>query len=228
MFEFFDKLESSPSPASSTVNEAHIRIFYGTICVLNKTIDCSNGCRIVADGVSNRFHGDDLNVHTLHLPKTHVHTSAQQIFDTMEQGIHVKSENGNIYVTPLCRTMVYCGSSSTSTPCTLEKDTCSKVFDYSSHFRPALEHFAITSGGPPRPYSILSLGQTWGSGRHVTENLVSIVITHAKAKDEIEQIGFMHLLTDDLLIEIPDSVDVETATEADLEADAFFSKYQDV
>ena len=102
------------------------------------------------------------------------------------------------------------------------------MFDYNSHFRPALEHYALVPGESPSPYFILSLGQTWGSGRHVTENLVSIIITHSQAKHEIEAIGLTHLLTKDLLIDMPDSVDIDQPTETDLEAEAFFSKYQDM
>ena len=209
------------------VNEVHIRVFYGAIPILSKTVDCSNGCRIYANGDPSRIHGEDnemrirrfvpSNAHNICLPNSHAHSSAREIFDAMKCGVLIKSQNGNVYVTPLCRVIVYCGNSTSSTPDILQKEKCTIVFDYKSHFRPALEHYALVPGESPSPYIILSLGQNWGSGRHVTENLVSIIITPSQAKHVIET-GLTHLLTEDLL---PYSVNIDQATEqTDLDADS--------
>ena len=236
-----DELASNPSssliPGSCPppANEVQIHVFYGTIPVLSKTVDCSYGCRIYANGDPSQIHEKDTemrtrcfvpsNAHNICLPTNHAHPSACEIFDAMKRGVLIESQNGNVYVTPLCRTMVYCGNSSSSTPVLLEKEQSTQVFDYNSHFRPALERYALIPGKSPSPYFILSLGQTWGSGRHVTENLVSIIITHSQAKHEIEAIGCTQLITKDLLIDMPDQLDI---TEMDLEAEEFFSKYQDM
>ena len=209
-----------PGSSPPSANEVQIRVFYGTIPVLSKTIDCSNGCRIYANDDPSHIHKEDTGMITrcsstppkghsiLCLPSNHAHTSASEIFDAMKRGVLIESQNGNVYVTPLCRTVVYCGNSSSSTPVPLEKDKCTKVFGYNSHFRPALERYALIRGESPSPYFILSLGQMWGSGRHMTENLVSIIITNSQAKHELETIGFTHLLTTDLLINTPDQADM--------------------
>ena len=241
--QFFDELESNPSssPIPSTPpppsNEVNVRVFYGTIQILSENVDCTNGCRIYANETLNRVNSDDdimsrcygpSGAQSICLPDTHAHPMAKEIFGAMKRGILIKSEDGNVYVTPLCRTMVYCGNSSSDPSMALEKDKSSKVFDYNSCFRPALDHYAFNPGKSPNPYFILSLGQSWGPGRHVTENLVSIVITHSRAKHEIEAIGLTHLLTKDLLIDMPNTVDIDTATENDLEAEAFFKQCQNM
>ncbi len=239
--QFFDELESNPSssPVPCTPpppsNEVNIRVFYGSIPILSKNVDCSNGCRIYANGDASKNDDDVMSKcfgppgsQCICLPDSHAHPSAKQVFEAMKRGILIESRDGNIYVTPLCRTMVYCGNTSSDPAMSLEKEKCSKVFDYNACFRPALDHYALNPGKSPNPYFILSLGQTWGPGRHVTENLVSVVITHSRAKHEIEAIGYTHLLTKDLLIDMPDTVDIDPATETDLEAEAFFKQYQNM
>ncbi|XP_064384028.1 uncharacterized protein LOC135333017 isoform X2 [Halichondria panicea] len=239
--QFFDELESNPSssPLPSTPpppsNEVNIRVFYGSIPIHSENVDCTNGCKIFANGDLSRSDDDMISncfgptsAHTICLPDSHAHPAAKQVFGAMKRGFLIESRDGNIYVTPLCRTMVYCGNSSSDPAVSLEKEKCSKVFDYNACFRPALDHYAFNPGKSPNPYFILSLGQTWGPGRHVTENLVSIVVTHSRAKHEIEAIGLTHLLTKDLLIDMPDTVDIDTATETDLEAEAFFKRCQNM
>ena len=225
--QFSDKLKSNPSsiPIPSTpppsYNEVNIQVFYGAVPILSENVDCTNGCRIYANETLNRVSGNDdimsksfgpSGAQSICLPDTHPHPQANEIFEAMERGILIKTEDGNVYVTPLCRTMVYCGNSSSDPSMVLERDKSSKVFDYKSSFRPALDHYAFNLGKTPNPYFILSLGQSWGPGRHVTENLVSIVITHSRAKHEIEAIGLTHLLTQDLLINMPNRVDMDTNT----------------
>lgn len=229
--QFFDELESNPSssplPTSPPPpsNEVNVRIFYGSIPIHSENVDCTNGCRILAGGDEEILFP---NAHNICLPDSHAHPTAKEIFGAMKRGILIEAREGNVYVTPLCRTMVYCGSSSSDRAVSLEKEKRSKVFDYNSHFRPALDHYAFNPGKSPSPYFILSLGQTWGPDRHVTENLVSVVITHSRARHEIDAIGLPHLLTKDLLLDLPDTVDIEAANETDLEADAFFKQYQNL
>ena len=57
----------------------------------------------------------------------------------------------------------------------------------------------------------------------MTQNLISIVITHAQARHEIDTIGLTHAVTQDLLIDLPDSVDIDQANTFDMEAEAFLS-----
>ena len=52
----------------------------------------------------------------------------------------------------------------------------------------------------------------------MTQNLISIVITHAQARHEIDAIGLTHAVTQDLLIDLPDSVVID---QCDMEAEAF-------
>ena len=157
------------------------------------------------------------------LPDNHPQSCARDIFNAMRRGVLIEASDGNVYVTPLCRTVVYCANSPTDVAQPLEKEVRSKVFDYKNHFRPALEHYALVHSQSPTPYFILGLGQNWGRGRHVTQNLISIIITHAQARHEIDAIGLTHAVTQDLLIDLPDSVVIDQPNTYDMEAEAFLS-----
>ena len=174
----FTPVSSTTLPSS--LNLLQIKIFYGSIVVHDEYVDCTlNGCRIIS---SDEFlpHAECYNIV---LPDCHPHSLARDIFNAMRHGILIEASDGNIYVTPLDRVVVYCGSSS-DTPRLLEKEVRSKVFDYRDHFRPDFEH-----------YIILGLGQSWGSGRLFTENLISIVITHPNAWLDIDSINMTHTVS---------------------------------
>ena len=162
------------------------------------------------------------------LPDNHPQESAHDIFEAMRRGVIIEASEGNVYVTPLCRTVVYCSSSPSDVAQPLEKEVRTKVFDYQNYFRPALEHYALVHSQSPTPYFILGLGQNWGRGRHVTQNLISIVVTHAQARHEIDTIGLTHAVTQDLLIDLPDSVVIDQANALDMEAEAFLSGIESV
>ena len=57
----------------------------------------------------------------------------------------------------------------------------------------------------------------------MTQNLISIVIVHAQARHEIDAIGLTHAVTQDLLIDLPDSGMVDQPNTFDAEAEAFLS-----
>ena len=57
----------------------------------------------------------------------------------------------------------------------------------------------------------------------MTQNLISIVITHAQARQEIDAIGLTHAVTQDLLIDLPDSVVIDHPNTFDMEAEAFLN-----
>ena len=220
----------SATPPSS---ELQIRIFYGSIPVHTEHLDCKNGCRIFSSedtlpsSASSSQEDEKMTqfpeAKNIVLPDNHPQSCARDIFNAMRRGVLIEASEGNVYVTPLCRTVVYCGSSSTDLAQLLEKEVRSKVFDYRNHFRPALEHYALVHSQSPTPYVILGLGQNWGRGRHVTQNLISIVITHAQARHEIDAIGLTHAMTQDLLIDLPDSGMVDQPSTFDTEAEAFLS-----
>lgn len=238
--EILSTLEDTPSspPISPQIppSQLQVRIYYGTIQVHAEFVDCSNGpCRIV----SNRSYASAMPehqkkfgyTHPILLPENHPQALSKDIFDAMGNGIVLDVNNeGGICVTPLCRTIVYCSSSASpgQEAAQLNKDVPTKVFDYTNHFRPALEHYAVIQGQSPSPYFLLGLGQTWGRRRHVMQNLVSIMVTHCKAKHDIDAIRLPQLLAQELLVEIPDTIDIDQPTTTDLEADAFLKNLQEI
>ena len=233
-----DLVDHPPTPTMSATpssSQLRIRIFYGSIPVHTEDLDCKNGCRIFSSedspSLSASLQADEKMIRLLGppeaknvvLPDNHPQSCARDIFNAMRRGILIETSDGNVYVTPLCRTVVYCGSSLTELAQPLEKEVRSKVFDYINHFRPALEHYALVHSQSPTPYFILGLGQNWGRGRHVTQNLISIVITHAQARHEIDAISLTPAMTQDLLIDLPDSVMIDQPSTFDLETKRFLS-----
>jgi hypothetical protein len=186
---------SSTTPTSSLSLELlQIKIFYGSVMVHDEYVDCTNRCRIVSsDGFL-----PPAEYKNIVLPENHPHSSARDIFNDMGRGVLIEAYNGSVYVTPRCRTVVYRGSSS-GVMAQLRKEIRSKVFDYRENFRPDFEHYNLVCSlvpyiEPPIPYVILGLGQMWGSGRHFTKNLISIVITHIQAWHDIDKINLTHIV----------------------------------
>lgn len=228
--------DTPPTPPISPQfppSQLQVRIYYGTIPVHTELVDCSKGaCRIIsnrsyATPESNKFG----STHSIALPDEHPQSRSKDIFEAMGNGIVLDvSSDGCVYVTPLCRTVVYCSSS--TAPCheaaEISKDQPTRVFDYANHFRPALEHYALIQGQSPSPYFLLGLGQTWGCGHHATQNLVTIKVTHCKAKQDIDTIGLPVLLAQELLVEIPDTIDIDHPTHTDMEADAFLKNLEEI
>lgn len=142
----------------------------------------------------------------------HSNPLANDLFEAMRRGLLIEVNNNDIYATPLCRVVVYYGHSSTLQSQPLEKDQRTKVFDYTNTFRPALEHYALCKASPPTPCVVFSLGQSWGPGRHVSQNLISIIITHSLAKHELNTIVLPNALAQDLLTDIPETGEIEKAS----------------
>lgn len=230
-----DHPPTPPMSATPPPSELQIRVFYGSIPVCTEYFDCNKGCRIFSsdDSLSSSANWQDEekmirylgppDAKNIVLPDNHPQACARDIFNAMRRGVLIEACDGNVYVTPLCRTVVYCSNSPTDVAQPLEKEVRTKVFDYTNHFRPALEHYALVHSQSPTPYFILGLGQNWGRGRHVMTNLISIVVTHAQARHEIDAIGLTHAVTEDLLLDLPDSVVIDQANAFDLEAEAFLN-----
>ena len=215
--------------ATPPLSLLQIRIFYGSIPVHTEYLDCKIGCRIVSSEESSpSFQQDELMVRSfgppeaknIVLPDDHPQSCARDIFNAMRRGVLIEASDGNVYVTPLCRTVVYCANSPTDMAQPLKKEVRSKVFDYRNYFRPALEQYALVHAQLPTPCFILGLGQSWGRGRHVTQNLISIAVTYAQARQEINAIGLIHAVTQDHL---PDSVVIDQPEAFDMEAEAFLN-----
>ena len=232
-----DELEDSsprPSPIPSPApppQQLNIRVFYGPFPVIDKTIICHSGCRVFFDpryckgptiDQAEKFFGPS-EAHQIQLPDKHPNVIAQEIFHAMSRGLLIEMINDDIYATPLCRTVVYYGPTTNSESIPLPKEKRTKVFDYSSYFRPALERYAVASGQSPSPFAIFSLGQPWGPNS-VSQTLISISVCHSKAKHELETIGLPATLTRDLLTELPDSIDIGKANVSDLQAEAFLTQ----
>lgn len=208
--------------------QLEVRIYYGTILARTEYIDCSKGaCRIVAgSSYTSQKVMAHCNDHLIELPESHPQAVSKDIFGAMGNGIVLEVIEGRIYVTPSCQTIVYCSNSASPSQEALQinKDQPTKVFDYSNHFRPSLEHYAILQGQSPSPSFFLGLGQNFGQGRNVTQNLISVMVTHCKAKQDIDTI----MLPPEILGGMHDNVHIDQPTATDLEAEAFLNNLQKI
>jgi len=228
---------SPPLSATPPSNEVQIRILYGSLTVNAKTVVLNNGCRVYFDPYNLPLPSDVPNLenarklfgppeaHQIALPANHPDPLAKDLFRAMHRGLLIEMIGGNIYATPLCRTVVYYSPDCNIQSYPLEKEQRTKVFDYQQVFRPALEHFALVHGRAPNPSVLFSLGQSWGPGRHVAQNLITIMVTHSQAKHDLDTIGLPHALAQDLLLDIPETVEIDQANCRDLEAEAFLNQF---
>ena len=233
IMEVLDSYTPSPSspPLSPLPQQVVLRIYYGSIPVHECNFVCHLGCRIFFDpryksptiDEAEKYFGPS-EAHQIQLPENHPNQIAKDIFNAMSRGLVIEMIDDDIYATPLCRTVVYCGTTATSECCPLPKEQKTKVFDYNNCFRPSLERYALANGEAPSPFAVFSLGQAWGPTSSVSQNLISISVCHCKAKHELETIGLPAALTRDLLVELPNSIEVGKANITDLEAEAVLSR----
>jgi len=229
-----EALESIPTTPQAPVNDIQIQILYGSILVFKKSIDGANGCRIfysktVTSGISFKTpYAKSLfgppEAYQIALPSIHPSAPAKDIFQAMHRGILLEVIDGTIYITPLCQVVVHHASSPTAQSLRLEREKQTKVFDYANSFRPALERYALTHTVPPAPHAIFSLGQSWGPGRHVAKNFVSIVVTHLQAKDELDTIALPHIPNEDALLSFTPKIVEIGPNDNDREAEAFLQQ----
>ena len=235
LVEELEETHPSTPPLSATPpsNEVQIRVLYGSIPVHVENVVLNSGCRIYFDPCNipppsiqdtRKLFGPP-EAHQIALPSSHPDPLAKQLFQAMHRGLLIEMIGGDIFATPLCRTVVYYSPDSTSQSYPLEKEQRAKVFDYQQAFRPALEHFALGHGPMPNPSVLFSLGQSWGPGRHVARNLITVVVTHSQAKHEVDAFGLPHALAQDLLVDIPETVEIDQANCRDIEAEAFLSQF---
>ena len=216
------------------MNDIQIEILYGSLQVFKENISGANGCRIFySQSVAISFNTPYTKslfgppeAYQIMLPSTHPSAIAKDIFQAMHRGLLLEVIDGVIYVTPLCRVVVHYSPSPTAQSLRLEREKQTKVFDYANCFRPALERYALTHTDPPVPQAIFSLGQSWGPGRHVAKNLVSIVVTHLQAKDELDTIALPHTLDRDSLLTFTPKIVEIGANDNDREAEAILQHLQ--
>ena len=156
------------------------------------------------------------------LSPNHPVPQAKELLESMMRGLLVEMHGNDIYATALCRCMVHCGTSYYQQSVPLDREIRTKVFDYNK-FQPALEQYVLHCGPPPEPHIIFCLGQFWGPHNPVTQNLVSIVVTHTQAKNDVQTYLPPFFPPHDLLTTIPDSVDVQRASSSDMRAESFLS-----
>ena len=183
--QHLDRKDTSPSPHTGKLE---IQVYYGTIPVSTDFVDCYKGqCRILS--YFPLF--SHPNEHTIELPKFHSHSKSKDIFRAVGNGIILEVFDGDVYVTPLCGTDVYCSNSASPKQDAMQVSNGerTKVFDYNKVFQPTLKLYADSlQDQSPSPSFFLGLGQTWGQGHNVTDNLISIKATHCKAKLDIDTI----------------------------------------
>ena len=215
------------------VNALTLRVMYGSITVHVETVDCSEGCRIFygplhcrdmlpAEEEEKLF--GPLKAHQIAISPRHPSSLASEIFKTMKRGFVVDVEDKDIYATALCRAVVYHGNSPTKHTTTLEKEERVRVFEYSNKFVPALRQHT-TEGRPnaPKPYTIFSFGQPWSSDRPLSKNLITLVVTHCKALNDLRVRNVP--IHDELLFESMENQDIRiiSPTQRDLEAEEFLN-----
>lgn len=235
MYIHFNQSYVLPSPHDPPPdpNAVTIRIMYGSITVHMETFDCSAGARIyygplhcrdvLPKGTEEKLFGP-LGAHQISLSPRHPAGLAKEIFNTMKRGLVLEVKEQSIYATALCRSVVYHGSSPMKCSGSLQKEESSKVFNYSERFLPDLRHYSEGHVGvPPKPYVILSLGQTWGSERPLTKNLVTIIVTYCKALRDLRVRGIP--IHDELLFEAQEGKDIRiiSPTNGDVEAEEFLN-----
>ena len=225
----------SPSPTSSpSDNKMDVQVYYGSIPVFRETISVFNGCRIFFDHrfvqppqiESSQLFGP-AGVEQIMLPECHPNPYAKEIFNAMSRGLIIEMVDDNVYATPLCRPVVYTGPNSGAQSYPLGKEKRTKVFDYAQHFRPSLERYALSNGAPPSAQTLFSLGQPWGPScpaGNISQTLVSVLVTHCKAQNELDTIGLPAALTQNLFVEIPDAIDIGTANVSDIQAEEFLTQ----
>ena len=206
---------------------------YGSITVHTETLDCSTGSRIFYGPLHCRDvlpYKDEvklfgpMNSHQISISPRHPSPLASEMFKTLKRGLVVDVEDNNIYATALCRAVVYYGSSPLKHFGTLEKEERMKVFDYSKEFLPELkQNTDVKCTNTPKPYVIFSFGQPWGSDRSLSRNLITVVITHCRALNDLRVRNIS--IFDELLYEPMEhqNIRIISPTRRDLEAEEFLN-----
>lgn len=204
---------------------------YGSITVHMDTLDCTNGCRIfygplhcrdvLAPAEEEKLFGP-LAAHQISVSPRHPSALAPEIFKTMKRGLVVDVQDMDIHATALCRAVVYHGSSPMKHSGTLEKEQRVNVFSYPD-FLATLKQQVDGHGNLPKPYIIISFGQPWGGERLLAKNLVTLVVTHCKALNDLRVRNIP--IHDDLLFEAQENQDIRiiSPTQRDLEAEEFLN-----
>ena len=227
-----DKSPNPISPPPPPPNQLNIAVYYNSVLITNRTVSCKKGCRFYCGPNTTPATNEQaatfeslfgpLEAEQIALPTTHPLPEAQEIFDTMKRGLLIEMHDNDIYATPLCCNVVFCGTSYYHQSQPLERERRTKVFNYNEHFQPALEQYSLHRGPQPDPHVIFSLGQPWGPTQPITQNCVFIVVTHTQAKHDLEVYGppfpFTHLFSS-----IPDMVDIRQDSVSDLRAEAFLN-----
>ena len=204
-----------------------ITILYGSIAVHTEVVNGSQGCRIFSGlniSLDKLLHPEAEKMfgppeaHQIPLPSNHPDSRAANMLNAMKRGLILNVNNNDIYATALCRATVHHGSSPREASFPLAKEETCKVFDYNNDFLPLLENWS--PGKPyPTPYTIFSLGQGWGRGRHVAQNLINIIVTSLQAQRDLQARGVSRRLPSEELNNVPDPFDVYEETHLDTLAD---------
>jgi hypothetical protein len=236
IFDESSPLPQSPplTPPSPQSNQFNITVYYGTMPVISKDISCNRGCRLfygphfrppVSDEQAVNFESifGPLDAEQISLPPTHPLPQAKSILNSMNRGILIESHDNDIYVTPLCNNIVFCGTSYYQQSTPLDRERRTKVFDYNSQFRQALDQYSYRHGLAPDPHVIFSLGQPWGPHQPISQNYIFVVVTHIQAKRDLDTYGRPYPYATDLFSTVSDIVDVCQASSNDLRAESFLN-----
>ena len=210
---------------------------YGSITIRQETFDLKSGgriyygplhCRDILSKEEEEKLFGPLEAHQIALNPRHPALLAKKLFGFMHRGLILEANSEGIYATLLSRPVVYYGHSPLKHSGTLPKEERTRVFSYSSQFRSALKSSSEGHGSPPKPYTIFSLGQSWGAERPLSKNLVTIVVTYCKALNDLRVRNLP--IHDELLFEAQEGKDIRiiSPSSGDLEAEEFLNPQVDV
>lgn len=225
---------SSPALSPSPPHKLNVTVYYGSISVLSKDVMCNKGCRIYCGSNFNPPANPEqanqletifgpLEAEQIPLPNGHPLPQANEVFESMKRGLLIEMHDNDVYATPLCNNIVFCGTSYYHQSQPLEKEKRTKVFDYNNYFQPSLEQYSLHRGPPPDSHVIFSLGQAWGPQQPITHNCVFIVVSHTQAKHDLEVYSPPFSFAYDLFCSVPDMVDTQQASATDLRAESYLN-----
>ncbi|XP_025115553.1 uncharacterized protein LOC112576908 isoform X2 [Pomacea canaliculata] len=114
------------------------------------------------------------------------------LLGNMEQGFHIFSKDGDLYVQRMCKTRIYAGlPGQTGEAVMIERqNNAFKIFDFHGYFFPALEQYKMQRGPRPSPNVILALGQNFNTESEIYKKLfITITVGHVFADQLLRQLS---------------------------------------
>ena len=170
-----------------------IIVFYGSLQVQTLSLNSRDGCRIFYKTIDQILDptytpGHFGPIYELSL-REHPSMATTGIFQNFKDGIIIKADGGNIFVTPLSPVTVFYGQSSDGESCPLNHDKTTRVFN-ANDFISDIHSYMFSKSQkvlPPLPHTILSF-QQWSPKKSCIYNLISIFVYPVWAEEVVERL----------------------------------------